>query len=139
MPYQFAAGYNNAAGLADLDLANKGITWQPRMTGLSVGRRLQTGDGHIVERGMKSCILQFGFLNEAQYTAFLTQTGLDSAVSVECTLRMPNNADRSFTNYNAILVRPDIPNDGAWWGTEANSRLKLVEVGFPVTHIEEIA
>jgi len=138
MPYQFATGYNNAAGLADFNITVHGVTWQPRMVGLAIGRRLQTGDGHIVERGFSNAVLSFGFLNEAEYTAFLTQTGLDSAVSVECTLRLPNNADRTFTNYNAILVRPDIPNDGSWWGTENNSRLKLVGVNFPVTHIEAI-
>lgn len=134
----FAAGYDNAAGLATLDISYKGVIWQPRITGLQAGRRIQTGDRLVIERGTKSGVLRFGFLRLSQYTAFLTQTGLDDAISVECTLALPNNDDRTYTNYNAVLVKPDVPSDGSWYGTGANPRAKLVEVGFPILGVEEI-
>lgn len=139
MGVQFAAGFDNVAGLADIAVVYRGVTWQPRITGLKIGRRIQTGDGHIVKRGFLSAAMRFGFQYLAQYGAFLAQTGLDSAESVECTLSLPNNDDRTYTNYNAILIKPDIPDDGVWYGTNSNPRAKLVEVVFNVTHIEEIS
>lgn len=122
MTYQIAAGWNNAGGLTD-------IAVQPRMAQLAPGRRQTAGDGVVYEDGFESGVLNYGYLIKADYSALLTQFGLTSAASAKVTIRLPRNSDRTFQNYNAVIVRPD---------NLQFERGKWLDVNFKLQRIEAI-
>jgi hypothetical protein len=103
--YQVAAGYNNAAGLADFS-----TPFEPRCHGLRGGRRLVAGDGVVKQDGRRNTSLIFSFFSAAQVNTLLTQLGLDydtETVSGKFTVTLPSNQDRAFGNYNAVITLPD--------------------------------
>lgn len=100
MPYQRATGYNNAAGLADIDP-------QPACPEIVPGLLRPNGNGSLVEDGYKSAKLRWSRLTPAQLDDLYDDFGWsDTVASVEVTIRMKGNADRAFANYNAIADRP---------------------------------
>jgi hypothetical protein len=111
MTYQIAAGHDNEAGLTAIDP-------QPRMSQLAPGRRQVAGNGMVYEDGFETATLDYGYLTKVQYDALLTAFGLDSAASAQVTIRVPRNSDRTFQNYNAVIVRPASLNldRGKWLG-----------------------
>jgi hypothetical protein len=125
MAYQFASGYNNAGNLATLDP-------QPRSTGIRAGRRVVTGDGLSRDDGFMAMTWEYTFLTKTgtySYSALLNTLGLDSAVSVECTVRVPTNDRTGYANYNAVITRPDVGNDATW------TLGKLVTVRFELSRM----
>lgn len=121
--YRFAAGYNNGT-LADWPIM------EPRCTGLKAGRRLVSGNGQVIEDGFNGCQLMYSYLTKPDLETLLAFTGLDDSPSVECTITLPRNLDRDFIPYNAILVRPDHPDEGQ------QTMGKWVDVRFTVQRIE---
>ncbi len=122
MTYKIATGWNNEAGLADISV-------QPRMVTLSPGRRQTAGDGLIYEDGFMNASLDYGFLTVDDYEALLTEFGLTSAASAKVTVSLPQNIDRTFDNYNAIIIRPEAPRF---------ERGKWLDISFRLTRIEVI-
>ena len=105
MTYKLAQGWNNAGSLSD-------VTPQPRSLGILAGRRTQAGDRVIYEDGFRSVKWQWGFLTIDQWSALLTQAGLgDGTPSAKVTISTPRNYDRAFTNYNAVIVMPNLPDE----------------------------
>jgi hypothetical protein len=109
--YQFALGYNNAAGLVTVSL-------QPSSPGVVEGRREMAGNRLIYVDGYATSQWRYGFLRDDsaaryRYSQLLTEFGLTTEASRECTVRMPNNL-RVATNYNAIIIRPDIGESLEW-------------------------
>lgn len=125
MAYQVATGYNNVAGYAD-------IVVQPRVAGLKAGRRTISGGGLLYEDGYQNTSLEYGFLTKAQYTALLAQFGLTSATSAKISITLPLNDGRAFDDFNAIIDRPDLPDNGEF------VRTRYVDIRFPVRRIEAI-
>lgn len=122
MSYEIAAGWDNEAGLVE-------IAKQPRLVTMTPGRRQTAGDGLIYEDGFMTAALEYGFLTPAEYDALLTAFGLSSAASAKVTIALPQNEDRTFAHYNAIIIRPEAPRfeRGLW-----------LDVSFPLTRIEMI-
>lgn len=105
MTYKIATGWNNAGSLND-------VVPQPRSLGIVAGRRTQGGDRVIYEDGFRSVKWQWGFMSTAQWSSFLTTAGLgDGTPSAKVTISTPRNYDRAFTNYNAVIVMPNLPDD----------------------------
>lgn len=122
MSYEIAAGWDNEAGLVE-------ISKQPRLITMAAGRRQTAGDGLIYEDGFLTASLEYGFLTPAEYDTLLGEFGLSSAASAKVTIALPQNEDRVFTNYNAIIIRPEAPRfeRGLW-----------LDVSFSLTRIEAI-
>jgi hypothetical protein len=122
--YQFAAGYDNAGSLVKVSI-------QPNSPGVFAGIRRTAGNGLVYEDGFLNSVWNFGFLRASGrqvYSDLLTELGLDSAVSVECTIKMPNNV-RVFTNYNAVLIRPDVGRAIDWTlGALINVQFELIRM-----------
>lgn len=115
--YKAATGFNNAAGLADLSP-------QPACPGLDSGVIETGGDGLDYEDGVLPTTFDYGFLTYSDYSSLLSQLGglSDSVKSARITVRLKRNSDRTFANYNAIVIRPDPKNDG---GKYVNVRFVL--------------
>ena len=119
--YQVATGYNNAAGLTTL-------THQPFCMGIRAGRRVIAGNGMLIEDGLGSADLVFNLLKKAQYSTVLAEFFITSAPSAQITMRMPRNSDRAFANFNAIVLRPDLPVDGSYEFAYRNITLRLTGI-----------
>jgi hypothetical protein len=101
MTYQWADGYDNEAGFADFDP-------QPATNAILKGRRTIAGDRHIYTDGYQETSLLFTAIDEDDLADLLSDIGLDDAESVEITISLRTNEDRSvFANYNAIIYAPD--------------------------------
>lgn len=102
--YKVALGYDNTGGLTDLVV-------QPRCRGLGDARRLINGDGLTIPDGGYIAVLEYGYLSKADWLAILTQFGLHTGLrSKEITVTLPDNINRAFGNYNAIVLLPELPN-----------------------------
>jgi hypothetical protein len=98
MTYKVADGWNNAAGLADLDP-------QPRTPGMlederrrSVGRSGQFG-GLYTE-------LRYSVLDVDEYTALCTDLGVLNAATNEVTMRLLTRDRDVEADYNCIVEAP---------------------------------
>lgn len=98
--YQFAAGYNNAAGLTPL-------ATQPKTGVVKRPRERTSGIGLVVADGYLRVDWIFTQITAAQFTALLAAMGIDgddfSPVSVLATVKTKKNTDDSFANYNAVV------------------------------------
>ncbi len=100
MPYQFAAGHNNAAGLSN-------ISPQPACPEIRDGLVRVAGNLLTYEDGYKSTTLKWSRLTAAQMDSLFGQFSVSSSIkSVLCTIRLKQDEDRAFSNYNATLERP---------------------------------
>lgn len=118
--YQYALGYDNTGDLQDWPLLDD---LPPRVGGLRAGRRTIVGNGSTIQDGKQSCVIDYGFINTADLTTLLAAFELDpenGSASRAVTVKLPRNKDRAFTNYNAIIVAPDFPQNGEFirgkWG-----------------------
>lgn len=125
MTYQIADGYNNAGGLADISI-------QPATNGLRAGRRIVAGNGQVIEDGFYTTELVYGYLTATQYTTLLSEFGLSGVVANEVTIRLPQNDGRAFANYNAIIIKPDMPSEARF------ERSKYLNIRFIVRRIAAI-
>lgn len=107
MTYQIASGYDNVAGLTQLDP-------QPRCPGINSGRTIVSVDGMIYEDGYGNADLIYTVLTKDEYDSLLTQMGLTSVKSAQVTVSLPQNQDRNFSNYNAIITKPDPQYKDFW-------------------------
>jgi hypothetical protein len=107
--YQYAIGYNNTAGYAAFDTL---LGFDPYCPGITDGRRLIGGDGMIYADGSDETDLRFGFLTKEQHSALLSALGITTAASAQITISLPLNNGRTFDDFNAIVVRPNLPEDG---------------------------
>ncbi len=124
--YMVAAGHNNAAAYGTL-------TPQPKMLGMRVGRRTQTGDEKFYDDGFKNCELKWGFLTKAQFSALCTACGVaDGTPSALVTIRLPRNVGRAFADHNAVIVLPDMPDEATYDMTVYQ------DIRFRVVNIREI-
>ncbi len=124
--YEVAAGFNNTSGYGTLDP-------QPKMLGMRVGRRVQTGDENFYDDGFKNCELKFGFLRKTQFTSLCSAFGVaDGTPSAKVTLRLPRNVGRAFADHNAVVVMPDLPDEANY------DRLSYQDITFRVVNIREI-
>lgn len=125
--YQFASGYNNTGSLVDVDP-------QPNSPGMQEGRRQQRGDGSFVQDGYYKTSWNYGYLTHSQYSSLLTAFGLTgNTLSAACTVTNPKNVDRTFGSYNAIIVRPNIPDEGK------QTMGRWLEVTFQIIRMEEVS
>lgn len=121
MTYEVATGFNHANSTTPLSI-------QPRTTGLQPGRRLVAGDRTVVEDGDQTTALEYGYLTPQAYYDIHNELGLHAAVSNEITITIPDNFERDFTAYNAVVERPRNPRF---------ERGKWLDVAFPLRVIEE--
>jgi hypothetical protein len=106
MSYKVADGYNNIAGLTELNP-------QGRSDGVMPGRFTQGGDGHYYEDGFPTMDVEYATLTESQLDGLLTRLGLTGGVrSHEVTIEAPRNHDRQVSNWNAIVLYPQLTRDG---------------------------
>lgn len=106
--YQISQGHDNAGSLQTM-------VPQPHMTGLEWGSREIAGDMLMKLDGFKRGHLVFDYMSKAQRIAFETQAGLSEGVeSALVTVRIPRNSDRAFTNFNATIVAPAMPDEAAF-------------------------
>lgn len=126
MTYKIAQGWNNAGSMND-------VTPQPRSLGIVAARRTQTGDRTIYEDGFRSVKWLWGYLTIDQWSDLLTQAGLgDGTPSAKVTISTPRNYDRAFTNYNAVIVMPPLPD-------EARFEMSVFQdIAFTLQSLEEI-
>lgn len=103
MTYKVALGFDNTGDLEDL-------AYQPRCPGLAEARRSVNGNGKIIGDGGYTAQLIYEGHKLPAWEELLEQFGLDEgALSSEVTITLPNNVDREFSNYNAIVEMPLIP------------------------------
>jgi len=108
--YQIAAGWDNTGGLADFSYLTRK---PPRMAGITYGETRVAGDHLEYEDGYRVAELVYGWLTKTEIAALLSQFGLsDSTISAKVTIKLPANASRTFTNYNAVIHAPKYPDDG---------------------------
>jgi hypothetical protein len=99
--YQWAVGYDNEAGYADFDP-------QPSTNAIIKGRRTIAGDRHMYTDGYQESALVFTAIDEDDEADLLSDLGLDAAESVELTITLRTNEDRSvWGDYNVIMYAPD--------------------------------
>lgn len=125
MSYQVASGYNNAGSLTVLSI-------QPRMIGIAAGRRIQAGDGSVIQDGLGNATLIFDAMAQDSYDDILSEFFLTTAISAEITINLPVNNTRTFAAHNAIVVKPDLTNNGEF----SNGLYKNIQ--FRLTGIELI-
>lgn len=98
--YQFAAGYNNAAGLTPL-------ATQPKTSVMKRPRERTSGLGLVVADGNLRVEWIFTQITAAQFAALLTAMGIDgddfSPISVLATVKTKKNSNDAFANYNAVV------------------------------------
>lgn len=124
--YELAIGHNQTGSLA-------AVYPQPKMTGIAAGRRTQAGDQLIYQDGLRKAMWHFGYMRKPWWIAFLAQAGLgEGTPSAYVTVRMPRNSDRAFTNYNATIILPDLPDQAHWDATVYQ------DIDFALIAIEEI-
>lgn len=114
MVYQVASGWNNTGSLEDISI-------QPRLGGIRDGVRNIAGDGLTKVDGFSNGILVFDrATSSSEYNSLLTELNVASSVSAKITITLPQNSDRTFQNYNAIITRPNLPDDSEYalskWG-----------------------
>jgi hypothetical protein len=127
MAYEWASGHDNEAGYADL-------TPQPATNALIAGRRTIGADLTLYEDGYQQTALIYTSILESELATLLTTLGLDSALSVELTLSLRTNEDRStFGDYNVRVYRP---NYGQGEGEFPTLRSFATDIRFPVVIIE---
>lgn len=124
--YEVATGHNNTGGYGTL-------TPQPKMLGMRVGRRVQTGDENFYDDGYKNCELKWGYLTKAQFTTLCTAFGVgDGTPGALVTIRLPRNVGRAFADHNATVVMPDLPDEASYDMTVYQ------DIRFRVVNIREI-
>lgn len=127
MTYKAALGENIAeVSLVDLDP-------QPKMRGLKNGRRRVAGNGLTYQDGAGNASLEYGYLTSSDWAGLLTLFGLTGGtVSNAITITLPDNYNRTFSRYNAVVVLPDLPEEAEYTGR------KFVSVEFALMGIEKI-
>lgn len=103
--FKFAAGRNNAAGLALLVVQPRG---DPKkiFQGIQVGLPRTGGNGKRFNDGLFAGF-PYNFLTPDEWVAQLVQFGLsDSVASVECTVRIVDIYSQTYKNYSATLGTP---------------------------------
>lgn len=107
MTYLIAVGHNNTAGYGTPHP-------QPQCRGMAYGRRTLAGNGIEYEDGYRSSVWRWGYMTGAQKIAFEAQAGLgEGTTSAAVTVCTTRNSDRTFANYNATILLPDIPESGS--------------------------
>lgn len=100
MPYKFALGFNNTAGLVTVSI-------QPASPGVKIPERLFDSIGGAYDDGSPFTEWRYsGGIDDADYTALLTEFSLLTNVSKQCTITTLDFA-RVFRNYNATIHRPE--------------------------------
>lgn len=106
MTHKVADGYNQPGSLTAL-------TPQGKSLGVMPGRFTQGGDGHWYEDGFQSLDIEYDVLTDAQLNVLLGQLGLTGTTrSNEVTYEGPRNHDRQVSQWNAIVVYPQLTRDG---------------------------
>lgn len=124
--YQIAQGHNQAGSL-------QAVYPQPKMPGIAAGRRTEGGDHLIYQDGFRKATWHYGYMRKAWWVAFLAQAGLgEGTPSAAVTVRMPRNTERAFTNYNATIILPDLPDQAHWDATVYQ------DISFELIAIKEI-
>jgi len=102
--YQIAAAFDNAAGLTALDP-------QPSSDGVLDASRVTAVSGKVYADGTPYTIWRYAKeITETQYASLLTQMGLTSVVSLKVTVKTNAGGNRAtWSNYNAIIVKPEAP------------------------------
>ncbi len=117
MTYKFASGFNNEAGLVD-------INPQPASPGIKAGRVSEPLDNSAFEDGYANTELVFSSIEADTYGSLLTAFSLTTSRSTDCTISLPTNADRdTFANYNATIKRIEDPDYKAFW---SDVRFKVI-------------
>jgi hypothetical protein len=127
MPYQFAAGHDNAGGLAT-------VTPQPSCEGIIPGRVSEGLDGNFFEDGFQNCVWSFSCATAEQAEVLYSAFGLTTVRSALCTIRTTVNETgtdevRDFANFNAVIKKPVIGKEGTykyWW---KNLQFSLTHLG----------
>lgn len=99
MPYQYADGYDNAGGLADIAVPFG------QSTPITPGVLRENGNGVVIEDGKASQQWIWSFITYDDHDTLLTQLGMTSTRSKQATIRTRQNEDGAFANYNAILTK----------------------------------
>lgn len=100
MTYQFAAAFDNAAGLTALSPQPKSSAIRPARV-RAAGSRLKIVDGDLMQNWL------FTQITGAEFASLLTAMGLDAydfdPFSVEATVKTLKNDRSTFINYNAVV------------------------------------
>lgn len=125
MTYAVATVYGDTDSFAN-------VTPQPRSDGIFVaGEDIPTADGTVVESGFYFTDWEYrgAALDESEYTALLTQLGVDTAKSAAVTIRT-RTVDGTFVAKNAIVTRPRNP---------ARTLTGMQNVTFRFTWLEDVS
>ena len=106
MTYLIAAGHNNTAAYGTPEP-------QPQCRGMAYGRRVLAGDGIEREDGYRSAVWRWGYMTGTQKVTFEALAGLgEGTPSSAVTVRTTRNSDRTFHDYNATILLPEVPESG---------------------------
>lgn len=116
MPYQFATGFDNVAGLTALSVPE--FASSPMRPGRlrAAGNRHNIADGDMIQEW------EFSAISHAEFTSLCADMGFDAddyaPASVEATVSTKKNDGRGFANYNAVVSLDERVYDLSFNGPE---------------------
>lgn len=110
--FQLAAGYNNAAGLANIENITpsgdyRAFTVPDGFASYSPGQSKQRADGLVYTTGYPTVTWRFGGLTRKQYI-YLRDTYCNDGLSGKVTVRTLKE-DGTYGNFNAVMIVPQLP------------------------------